>query len=100
MIQIMRGWIPSRFAEVAEKKFSFVHIDVDLEKPTRDSLEFFYPRLSDGGILLCDDYGFDTCPGVTAAIDEFLALKPEKPIQLDAGGCFFIKGKGVYDNAW
>jgi len=47
-VRLMKGWIPNRFAEVEDRTFAFVHIDVDLYEPTRDSLEFFYPRLSLG----------------------------------------------------
>lgn len=91
-IEFHRGWIPDRFPDVAGKKFAFVHIDVDLKQPTLDSVEFFYPLLSPGAILVCDDYQSSLCPGATEAIDEFLADKPEKMIALDAGGGFFIKG--------
>jgi hypothetical protein len=90
-ISLYKGWIPSRFNEVSNLKFSFVHVDVDLYQPTFDSIAFFYDRLSDGGIFLCDDYGFDTCFGATAAIDEFLSSKSEKMIVLPDGGGFFIK---------
>jgi len=86
------GWIPDRFPEVEARSFSFVHVDVDLYEPTRDSIAFFYPRLAPGGILLCDDYGFDSCPGATRAVDEFLLDKPEKAISLSDGAGFFIKG--------
>lgn len=98
MVELMPGWIPNKFAEVSSRSFSFVHVDVDLEKPTKDSIDFFYPRLNIGGIFLCDDYGFDTCPGATKVIDEFLQSKPEKMIHLDNGGGFFIKGKKVFNN--
>ncbi len=91
-VQSHRGWIPSRFHEVSERSFSFVHIDVDLYEPTRDSIEFFYPRLSPGAVLVCDDFGMTTCPGATKAIEEFLRGKPEKMIFLPDGGGFFIKG--------
>ena len=40
-IKFYKGWIPDRFEEVESRKFSFVHIDVDLYEPTQDSLEFF-----------------------------------------------------------
>lgn len=92
ILQFHKGWIPDRFADVAETKFAFVHVDVDLAQPTRDSLEFFYPRLSPGGLLVCDDYGFTTCKGATSVIDDFLKDKPERMLALDAGGGFFIKG--------
>lgn len=48
---------------------------VDLYEPTKDSIEFFYDKLNVGGIFLCDDYGFTSCPGATKAIDEFLVDK-------------------------
>lgn len=90
--KLHKGWIPVRFHEVENKLFSFVHVDVDLYQPTFDSIQFFYHRLSEGGIFLCDDYGFDTCPGATKAVDEFLFDKNEKIIYLPDGGGFFIKG--------
>lgn len=86
-----KGWIPERFDDVAQKKFAFVHIDVDLSQPTRDSIEFFYPRLNDGAVLVCDDYGSAFCPGATKVMDEFLADKPEKMVGLSTTGGFFIK---------
>lgn len=92
MIEFHKGWIPDRFDEVADKTFAFVHIDVDLGQPTLDSLEFFYPRMPAGAVLVCDDYFCTTCRGVTAAVDGFLADKPEKMLPLDAGGGFFIRG--------
>src|SRR5215472_16633364 len=76
------GWIPERFAEVADCRFSFVHIDVDLYQPTSESVAFFYPRMNAGGLMLFDDYGFETCPGARRAIDDFFADKPEPIIDL------------------
>jgi len=90
--KLYKGWIPERFPEIKDRKFSFVHVDVDLYDPTKDSMEFFYDRLNPGGVLLCDDYGCSTCPGATKAVDEFLEDKPEKMMALSCGGGFFIKG--------
>lgn len=90
-VTLYKGWIPERFPEVADKKFCFVHIDVDIYEPTLASLNFFYPRLVPRGIMLCDDYGFSTCPGARKAIDEFFANKTEKIIQVPTGQAFIIK---------
>lgn len=89
--RVYKGWIPSRFADVGERRFAFVHVDVDLYQPTKDSLEFFYPRMNTGAILVCDDYGFGGNPGATKAVNDFMRDKPEKVILPAAGGCFFIK---------
>ena len=58
--------------EVQNKKFDFIHIDLDVYIPLKDILPFFYERLN--GIMLISNYD-DKHPGVIKAIDEF--LKPE-----------------------
>ena len=90
-ISIHPGWIPEGFPAAAEKKFCFVHIDVDLHQPTADSIAFFYPRMNTGGIMVFDDYGFRTCPGVKKAVDDFLADKPERIVHQSCGSAFITK---------
>jgi len=91
-IKFFPGWIPERFNEVADETFAFVHIDVDVYAPTRDSLNFFYPRLVKGGFMQLDDYNILDWPGSTKAVDEFLAEhKPAVFIQLALGGAFLMK---------
>ncbi len=70
---LLKGWIPDRFADVDGTRFCMVHIDVDLYEPTRDAVRFFYPRLNPGGMIICDDYGFESCPGAKRAMDEVAA---------------------------
>jgi hypothetical protein len=74
--RVHRGWIPNKFGEVATQTFRFVHIDVDLFEPTHESLEFFYPRLNRGGVILFDDYGCSTCPGAKKVTDSFSQTSP------------------------
>jgi hypothetical protein len=88
---LLKGWIPERFAEVENRQFCFVHIDVDLYQPTFDSLSFFYTRLTPHGVLLFDDYGFRSCPGARRAIDEFLENKPENVILVPTGQALVIR---------
>jgi len=90
-VRYYKGWIPQRFTDVSEIEFSFVHVDVDLYQPTFDSLDFFYDRLASGAILLCDDYGFITCPGARLAMDTFFSVKKEKVICLPTGQAFIQK---------
>lgn len=91
-VVIHQGWIPEKFHEVASERFSLVHIDVDLYQPTLDSLKFFYPRVSHGGIIVCDDYGFTTCPGACKAVQEFMADKPEQILHAPTGQGIIVKG--------
>lgn len=90
-VVLHKGWIPERFGDVADTRFSLVHIDVDLFQPTYDAAAFFYPRLSPGGMMLCDDYGSAFCPGAKKAIDDFFADKPERVFSLPTGQSLVIK---------
>lgn len=90
-VHYYKGWIPDRFQEVKDLRFSFVHIDVDLYQPTHDSIDFFYNRMNKGGVLICDDYGFYSCEGAKKAMDNFFNGKPESIIMLTTGQSFIIK---------
>ena len=41
--------------------------------------------------MICDDYGFVTCPGAKKAMDEFFEDKAEPVIMLTTGQAFIIK---------
>jgi O-methyltransferase len=85
-----RGWIPERFSDVADRNFSFVHIDVDLYGPVRDSLDFFLTRMVDGGIIVLDDYGCADTPGALRATDEMAARYDCRVVALPYGQAFIL----------
>lgn len=58
-------------------RFSLVHFDCDLYRPTKVGLEALWSRVSRGGILLFDEYAIKEWSGETQAVDEFLATHPE-----------------------
>lgn len=62
-------------------RFSLVHFDMDLFKPTSVVLNLIYPRVVRGGIILFDEYGIHNWPGETKAVDDF--LKKHKKIKLE-----------------
>lgn len=68
--EIVKGLIPDTLLG-RQDKVSFVHIDMDIYEPTKAALELIYPMLVEGGIIVLDDYGFWTTPGVKKAVDEF-----------------------------
>ena len=86
---IHKGIFPESSRSIKDKKFSFVHLDVDLYKGTKDCLEFFYPRMNKGGVILSHDYG--TLAGVQQAFDEFFADKPEPLIEMSGSQVLVVK---------
>jgi O-methyltransferase len=90
-VRYYKGWIPERLHEVADRTFRLVHIDVDLYQPTRDALAFFYGRMTPGGLIVCDDYGSEICPGAKQAFDEYMQGRTESIIHLTTGQGIIIK---------
>jgi len=62
---------------------------VGLYKSTLDCLEYFYPKMQPGGIMLSHDYSI--LEGVRQAFTEFLSGKPEYLIELPTTQCMVIK---------
>ena len=95
-ITLIQGEIPGIFLvePLDNRQFALVHIDLDLYEPTRNALEFGWGRLSNGGSLICDDYGFSTCPGATRAVDEFLASHLDVQVIVSAVGGIVVRKHG------
>ena len=53
------GYFPETAIEAQDDKFALVNMDADLYLPTKAGLEFFYPRLSPGGVIIIHDYNPD-----------------------------------------
>lgn len=75
-ISIHAGYFPQSASECGELRYALVSIDVDLYIPTKAGLEYFYPRLSAGGVILIHDYNHKW-EGLLRAVDEFLVNSNE-----------------------
>lgn len=74
-IELLIGIFPDdtgRF--VSDKKFKLCHIDVDIYQSAIDVLDFIWPRLVSGGIIIYDDYGVQTTQGIAKAVNEQMHL--------------------------
>jgi O-methyltransferase len=84
-----KGLFPTTAEAIRDKRFAFVHLDVDIYQSTKDALEFFYPRMVRGGIIISHD--FPSAAGVQKAFAEFLSHKPEKIIGLPLSQGMIVK---------
>ena len=90
-IKVHRGWIPDVFEHTKIETIAFAHIDVDLYMPTLKSLEFTGTKLQIGGMIICDDYGFSSCPGATKACEDFIEKNPNfSLLPLPVGGALIF----------
>lgn len=70
-VELLRGVFPEETGErIPERTFRLCHCDVDVYESAKGVLEWVWPRLAKGGVVVFDDYGFPACPGVTQLVDE------------------------------
>jgi len=81
-VKLHKGWFCDTLSEVAGEQFCLVHVDCDRYSSAKECLEFFYPRMVDGGYLIFDDYGFHLTPGVTVAVDEFFGKAGTQQVEV------------------
>ncbi len=67
---IRKGYFPET-AEGIEDEFVFVNLDFDLYKPIYDGLNFFYPKMVKGGVIIVHDFFNDYYSGVKKAVHKF-----------------------------
>jgi O-methyltransferase len=73
---LLEGMFPEdTAARIPSGAIALCHIDVDVYQSARDTVEWVEPRLSTGGALVFDDYGFPTCTGVTRLVHELKATR-------------------------
>ena len=87
-VYIVKGTFPESGKEIIDKKFCFVHLDVDLYKSTIDSLRFFFPKMIAGGIILIHDYHSD---GIQKAFREFKTENNIHVVELTGSQAMIIK---------
>jgi len=68
-----------------------LRLDTDWYESTRHELEYLYPLVAPGGIIIIDDYGHWN--GSRRAVNEYLALLPRRPFlhRIDDTGRLIIK---------
>jgi O-methyltransferase len=70
-VEILEGIFPDQTGHLIEgRQFRFCHIDVDVYRSAKDIVEWIWDKMVPGGIIVYDDYGFNTCNGITKCVEE------------------------------
>ena len=70
-VTLKKGWFPETAYDLESEQFAFVYMDADLYQPTFTGLEFFFPRMKQGGIIMLCNYENPAYPGVSKALLDF-----------------------------
>lgn len=67
---LKKGWFPETAMDLEDEHFALVYMDASLYLPTYRGLEFFFPRMSRGGVILLHGYQSIRYGGVCRAVED------------------------------
>jgi hypothetical protein len=80
MIQFVKGRVEETIPRSNVEQIALLRLDTDWYESTMAELNYFYPKLVKGGVLIIDDYGH--WKGCKKAVDEYFH-KINEPVHLD-----------------
>jgi hypothetical protein len=90
-IHFVKGPVEETLGGAAPARLALLRLDTDWYESTRAEMEHLYPRLSDGGVLIIDDFGH--WEGARRAVEEYFDAHGSRPLlsRIDYTGRIGIK---------
>lgn len=89
--RLVRGRVPDSLEGAGIGAVSYLSLDMNIAAPELAALEFFWPKLSVGAIVLLDDYGWTHYRPQKVALDQFAAQQDVEIATLPTGQGLLIK---------
>ena len=90
-VKIIRGSVPDSFNEGVPDKVAFAHIDMNHPVAESKALEIILPKLSSGGVIIFDDYGWWGYSAQKIALDPIASKHGLEILELPTGQGLLIK---------
>jgi len=90
-VHVVPGKVPFVFDEVVPEKIAFMHIDMNSEAAEVMALEHLFDRVTVGGIIVFDDFGWMVNQNQMIAELKFMAQREHMVLELPTGQGVVIK---------
>ena len=90
-VVIVKGEVPQSLSQVNIEKIAYLSLDMNAIGPEMAATEFFWPKLSPGGLIVLDDYNNIGHEPQKRGFDEFCASKGIKVMSLPTGQGLIFK---------
>lgn len=90
-VVLVRGRVPDSFKGTLPENIAFAHIDLNNAEAEAGAINEIYPRLTDGGVVIFDDYGWWTLSDQKTSVDEVLSHFGGRVLELPTGQGLLIK---------
>lgn len=81
---IHKGWFNQLTRTEVPGQIMFAFLDGDYYESIRDSLQLIEGKLTDGAIIVVDDYSNEALPGVARAVDDWIRKNGKYTLQTQA----------------
>ncbi len=90
-VTVTQGKVPDVLAEAAPDQIAFLHIDMNNAEAERGAMEVLFDRVSPGGIIVLDDYGWSAYRDQMASADQFMQSRGLSVLELPTGQGLVVK---------
>lgn len=88
---VIKGSVPESFSQGFPERIAFAHIDMNHPTPESGALEQVLPRLSPGGFIVFDDYGWWGYSAQKRVLDPIAAAHQLSILELPTGQGLLLK---------
>lgn len=93
-VKIIQGAIPETLSQIDSDRIAFASIDMNCSPPEVAAMEFLWPRLVNGAMVVFDDYAYDGYRPQKVAMDKFAASRGTTVLSLPTGQGLLVKTPG------
>lgn len=90
-VKVIQGIVPDSFEEAVPEKIAFLHIDMNSEKAEMLALDYLFDRVSRGGMIVFDDFGWSCNVDQTLSEWKFMNERDHAVLELPTGQGLVIK---------
>lgn len=88
---IVRGVVPESLSTVQIERVAYLSIDMNCVQPETAAMEYFWPKLTPGAIVIIDDYGFSGHEAQKISADNFATSVGTRILSLPTGQGLLLK---------
>lgn len=90
-VVVTRGKVPDVLADVAPQTIAFLHVDMNNAQAERGALDVLFDRISPGGMIVFDDYGWNGYREQKLVADTFMRQRGLAVLELPTGQGLVVK---------
>lgn len=94
-LALHQGLLADVLPTMPEREYIFVNLSIKTHEAHTQALEYFYPRMRPGGVIMLDDMYNRRFPMAEAAVNAFLEDKPEQIFQLTGTDAVSLVKRGL-----